>query len=152
MRAVVQRLGKAEVEVNGNVVGRTRTDRPGLLVLLGVGQGDSESDSNYLVEKIAGLRIFPDQDGKMNLSVKDVQGTVLVVSQFTLYGDCRKGRRPSFISAMEPIEAERMVRTFCLNLRHLVDEVEEGVFGADMQVTLTNDGPVTLLIDSKKQF
>jgi D-aminoacyl-tRNA deacylase len=152
MRAVVQRLGKAEVEVNGNVVGRTRADRPGLLVLLGVGQGDSEADSKYLVEKIAGLRIFPDHDGKMNLSVKDVQGTVLVVSQFTLYGDCRKGRRPSFVSAMEPIQAEQMVRAFCLELRHLVDEVEEGVFGADMQVTLTNDGPVTLLIDSKKQF
>ena len=152
MRAVVQRLGKAEVEVNGNVVGRTRADRPGLLVLLGVGQGDSEVDSKYLVEKIAGLRIFPDHDGKMNLSVKDVRGTVLVVSQFTLYGDCRKGRRPSFISAMEPIQAEQMVRAFCLELRHLVDEVEEGVFGADMQVTLTNDGPVTLLIDSKKQF
>ena len=152
MRAVVQRLGKAEVEVNGNVVGRTRQDRPGLLVLLGVGQGDAESDVDYMTQKIAGLRIFPDEDGKMNRSVVDVEGTVLVVSQFTLYGDCRKGRRPSFVASKEPVEAERLVRLFCTRLSMYVDEVQEGVFGADMQVHLTNDGPVTLLIDSEKTF
>ncbi len=152
MRAVVQRLGKAEVEVNGNVVGRTRQDRPGLLVLLGVGQGDAESDVDYMTQKIAGLRIFPDEDGKMNRSVVDVQGTVLVVSQFTLYGDCRKGRRPSFVASKEPVEAERLVRLFCTRLSLYVDDVQEGVFGADMQVSLTNDGPVTLLIDSEKTF
>ena len=152
MRAVVQRLGKAEVEVNGNVVGRTREDRPGLLVLLGVGQADGESDADYMAKKIAGLRIFVDQDGKMNHSVADVKGTVLVVSQFTLYGDCRKGRRPSFVASKEPVEAERLVRLFCVRMRELVERVEEGVFGADMQVHLTNDGPVTLLIDSEKKF
>ena len=152
MRAVVQRLGKAEVEVNGNVVGRTRPDRPGLLVLLGVGHKDDESDLVYMSQKIAGLRVFPDQEGKMNLSVVDVKGTVLVVSQFTLYGDCRKGRRPSFVASKEPVEAERLIRTFCSKLRELVEDVEEGVFGADMKVHLTNDGPVTLIIDSEKTF
>ncbi len=152
MRAVVQRLGKAEVEVNGNVVGRTRSDRPGLLVLLGIGHKDDESDLVYMTQKIAGLRIFSDDEGKMNLSVVDVKGTVLVVSQFTLYGDCRKGRRPSFVASREPQEAERLVREFCSKLRGLVEDVQEGVFGADMQVSLTNDGPVTLLIDSKKTF
>jgi len=152
MRAVVQRLGKAEVEVNGNVVGRTRPDRPGLLVLLGVGQRDDEADVVYMTQKIAGLRIFPDQEGKMNLSVVDVKGTVLVVSQFTLYGDCRKGRRPSFVASKEPVEAEQLVRDFCSKLGELVEDVEEGVFGADMKVHLTNDGPVTLLIDSEKTF
>ena len=152
MRAVVQRLGKAEVEVNGNVVGRTRTDRPGLLVLLGAGRADDESDVGYMSQKIAGLRIFPDEEGKMNRSVVDVKGTVLVVSQFTLYGDCRKGRRPSFVASKEPAEAERLVRLFCTQLGDLVEEVQEGVFGADMQVHLTNDGPVTLLIDSEKMF
>ena len=152
MRAVVQRLGKAEVEVNGNVVGRTRPDRPGLLVLLGVGQGDAESDVDYMTQKIAGLRIFPDEDGKMNRSIVDVKGSVLVVSQFTLYGDCRKGRRPSFVASKEPVEAERLVRLFCARLEEHVEEVQEGIFGADMQVHLTNDGPVTLLIDSEKTF
>ena len=152
MRAVVQRLGKAEVEVNGNVVGRSRPDRPGLLVLLGVGQKDTDADVDYMAKKISGLRIFPDQDGKMNGSVVDVEGTVLVVSQFTLYGDCRKGRRPSFVSSREPVEAERLVRLFCSKLGELVAEVSEGVFGADMKVHLTNDGPVTLLIDSEKTF
>lgn len=152
MRAVVQRLGKAEVEVNGNVVGRTVEGRPGLLVLLGVGQTDDESDARYLAAKIAGLRIFPDPEGKMNLSVVDVDGSVLVVSQFTLYGDCRKGRRPSFVAAMAPGPAEELVRSFARELRGLVPHVDEGVFGADMKVHLTNDGPVTLLIDSDKDF
>lgn len=149
MRAVVQRLGQAEVEVDGKVVGRTLPGRPGLLVLLGVGKDDDDSDVAYLAPKIAGLRIFADEEGRMNFSVTDVEGSILVVSQFTLYGDCSKGRRPYFGSSMEPRQAENLVRAFSERLRTLVSHVEEGIFGADMKVRLTNDGPVTLILDSR---
>ncbi len=125
---------------------------PGLLVLLGVGQGDSEKDVVYLADKVAGLRIFEDDGGKMNLAVGDVGGGVLVVSQFTLYGDVRKGRRPSFDAAAPPDEANRLYEHFCGLLRAKGLPVETGVFQAMMDVELVNQGPVTILLDSAKLF
>lgn len=152
MRAVVQRVKGAHVEVDGATVGATAPDSPGLLVLLGVGQGDGDRDASYLADKICGLRIFADAEDKMNLSVVDVGGSVLVVSQFTLLGDCRKGRRPSFVKAMEPGEAARLVEVFVARARGQVSHVGTGKFQAHMQVHLINDGPVTLLLDSAKAF
>ena len=150
MRAVVQRVTRAEVEVDGEAVGSIGE---GLMVLLGVGEGDTQKDLDYVVRKLVGLRVFPDERGAMNRSVLDVDGEMLVVSQFTLYGDCRKGRRPSFVKAMEPQEAERMCQELIDRARGAgVKKVESGVFGAMMDVELVNSGPVTLLIDSKKQF
>ena len=149
MRAVVQRVSGAKVSVGGVVHGRI--DR-GLLVLLAAGADDGPDDLDYLVRKVTGLRVFEDDDGKMNLSVDDVGGGLLVVSQFTLYGDCRKGRRPSFVHALEPAAADRMVQDFVARCRDLGLPVETGVFGAHMEVSLVNDGPVTLLIDSRKTF
>lgn len=149
MRAVVQRVAEARVEVDGQVVGAI--DR-GLLVLLGVGEGDGEQDLAYLAEKTAGLRIFEDEQGKMNLSVVDVGGAVLVVSQFTLYGDCRKGRRPSFTPAAAPQEANRLYEDYVLRLRAAGLKVATGVFQAHMRVSLCNEGPVTLLLDSRRGF
>jgi D-tyrosyl-tRNA(Tyr) deacylase len=147
MRAVLQRVSRASVEVNGRVVGRI--DR-GWLVLLGVGKGDSESDADWLADKVAGLRAFEDDQGKMNRSVGEVGGGVLVVSQFTLLGDCRKGRRPSFDSAADPIDAERLYDAFCRRIASFGLPTSTGVFRATMGVELVNDGPVTLLLDSKK--
>ena len=149
MRAVVQRVSEAAVSVDGVVRGRIG---PGLLVLLAAGDGDTPADLDYMVRKVTGLRVFEDDDGKMNRAVADMDGGLLVVSQFTLYGDCRKGRRPSFVHAMEPAAADQMVQDFVARCRGLGLPVETGVFGAHMEVTLVNDGPVTLLIDSKKQF
>ncbi|WP_305045245.1 D-aminoacyl-tRNA deacylase [Geoalkalibacter sp.] len=149
MRAVVQRVAEARVEVDGQVVGAIGR---GLLVLLGVGEGDGEQDLAYLAEKTAGLRIFEDEQGKMNLSVVDVGGAVLVVSQFTLYGDCRKGRRPSFTPAAAPREANRLYEEFILRLRAAGLKVATGVFQAHMRVSLCNEGPVTLLLDSRRGF
>ncbi len=149
MRAVVQRVTKAAVSVEGVV--RGQIDR-GLLILLAAGDGDTADDLDYMVRKVTGLRIFEDDDGKMNRSVADVDGGLLVVSQFTLYGDCRKGRRPSFVHAMEPGAADQMVQDFVARCRDLSLPVETGVFGAHMEVSLVNDGPVTLLIDSAKGF
>jgi D-aminoacyl-tRNA deacylase len=150
MRAVVQRCRRAQVTVDGQVVGAI--DR-GLMVLLGAGKGDGEADVAYIVDKLAGLRIFPDADGKMNLSVLDVGGGVLVVSQFTLYGDTRKGRRPAFVDALEPVAAEALYERAVAALRAAgVTQVATGVFRADMQVELVNDGPVTILLDSRKTF
>lgn len=149
MRAVVQRVHSARVEVAGRVTGEIGA---GLLVLLGAGGKDVETDLDYVVHKIASLRIFEDDAGKMNLTVEDIEGQVLLVSQFTLYGDCRKGRRPSFVSAMHPDQAEPMVERAVEKLRARGLTVETGEFGADMDVHLINDGPVTLLIDSKKEF
>jgi D-tyrosyl-tRNA(Tyr) deacylase len=150
MRAVVQRVSRASVTVGGRVTGAI--DR-GLLVLLGAGAGDAASDLAYIVEKTANLRIFPDDAGKMNRSVLDVAGGVLVVSQFTLYGDARQGRRPAFIGALEPVAArslyEQAIEAFRTNG---VARVEAGEFGADMQVELVNDGPVSILLDSRKLF
>ena len=145
MRAVVQRVSRARVDVNGDTVGAIER---GLLVLLGVQAPDTERDADYLAAKIASLRIFNDAQGKMNLDVREVQGGVLVVSQFTLYGDARKGRRPSFIRAAPPQQAEHLYEYFLEAAARHAMPVAHGVFGAHMQVHLVNDGPVTLLLDS----
>ncbi|GAB4166084.1 MAG: D-aminoacyl-tRNA deacylase [Geothermobacteraceae bacterium] len=149
MRAVIQRVSEARVRVDGQVVGRIDA---GLLVLLGVGREDTERDVDYLADKIAGLRIFEDEAGKMNLSVLDVGGAVLAVSQFTLYGDCRKGRRPGFSDAAPPEEADRLYRLFVEALEARGLSVATGVFQAHMQVELINDGPVTMLLSSTREF
>lgn len=149
MRACVQRVSEASVVVGEEVVGRIG---PGLLVLLGVGQADAPADAEQLAEKIAELRVFDDAAGKMNLSVKDVRGGVLVVSQFTLWGDCRKGRRPSFSDAAPPDVAERLYERFVQAIHAQGVETACGRFRAHMQVSLVNDGPVTLLLDSQKLF
>jgi D-tyrosyl-tRNA(Tyr) deacylase len=149
MRAVVQRVSRATVEIEGKQVGSIQE---GLLVYLGVGQDDQEADADYLCEKIAGLRVFEDAAGKMNLSVEQTEGELLVVSQFTLYGDCRKGKRPSFSMAAPPDRAAELYEYFidCCRSRHL--PVATGTFQAMMQVHSINDGPVTLLLDSRKIF
>lgn len=149
MRAVVQRVRRASVRVEGKNV--AEIDQ-GLLVLLGVGSGDTETDSEYLAEKIAFLRIFPDQDGKMNLNVQQVGGSVLAVSQFTLYGDARRGRRPSFSEAAQPEWAEELYRKFVGLLSDKGVQVETGIFQAQMEVELLNDGPVTILLSSGGEF
>lgn len=149
MRAVVQRVSRAKVTVNENITGEIGL---GLLVLLGVGHEDSEADLNYMVEKIAGLRVFEDEAGKMNRSVRDVGGSVLAVSQFTLYGDVRRGKRPSFDDAAPPVEARRLYELFVERIRSLGLACETGRFQEMMEVELVNDGPVTILLDSKKLF
>lgn len=149
MRAVIQRVSEAQVLVEGELVGRVQPGAPGLLVLLGAGHGDTESDADGLADKICKLRIFDDGAGKMNLSLEDVGGSLLVVSQFTLYGDCRKGRRPSFIDALEPGAAARLVERFVARARTHISSVETGRFQAHMMVSLVNDGPVTLLLESR---
>ena len=145
MRAVVQRVSRARVEVDGDTVGAIER---GLLVLLGVQAPDTERDADYLAAKLVGLRIFNDAQGKMNLDVRDVHGAVLVVSQFTLYGDARKGRRPSFVQAAPPQQAEHLYEYFLGATARCAVPIAHGVFGAHMQVHLVNDGPVTLLLDS----
>ena len=146
MRAVVQRVSEASVSVDEQVVGAVGA---GVLILLGVAPGDTEADGLWLARKISTLRIFPDADGKMNLSLLDTGGGALVVSQFTLYGDCRKGRRPSFVSAAPPAHAEPLYEKFMGQLVELgVVAVSSGTFGATMDVALHNDGPVTLVIDT----
>ena len=149
MRAVVQRVSQARVLVDDREIGAIQQ---GLLVLLGVGEHDTDADLAYMVHKIASLRIFEDADGRMNRSVIDVDGSILAVSQFTLYGDVRKGRRPSFVSAMQPDSAKQLFDRFVEESRALGMCVETGQFGAMMQVELINDGPVTILVDSKKDF
>ena len=149
MRAVVQRVSQARVLVDNQVVGQIGK---GLLVFIGIGQDDTEADLTYTVNKVAALRIFEDEDGRMNHSVSDVQGGILAVSQFTLYGDVRKGRRPSFVSAMDPLEARTFFDRYVEKTRALGVSVETGTFQAMMDVELTNDGPVTILVDSKKDF
>ncbi len=149
MRAVVQRVNQAAVEVDGE---RVASIGAGLVVLLGVGEDDGEQDAAYVARKIAGLRIFDDAQGLMNLSVQDVGGSVLLVSQFTLYGDCRKGRRPSFSHAAAPQQAERLYRAVAAHLREQGLRVETGCFQREMHVSLINHGPVTLLIDSERNF
>lgn len=149
MRAVVQRVSRASVTVDGKVVGAI--DK-GFLVLLGVGTGDTREDVSYLSGKIAGLRVFEDPDGKMNLALGDVGGAMLVVSQFTLYGDCRKGRRPSFVESAPPEVANELYEAFVADVRAAGIEVATGRFRAHMDVELVNDGPVTLMLDSRKQF
>jgi D-tyrosyl-tRNA(Tyr) deacylase len=149
MRAVVQRVSSASVSVGGREVGRIGT---GLLVLLGVGAGDTGKDADYLADKIVNLRIFADESGQMNRSVLEVGGSVLVVSQFTLYGDCRRGRRPGYSDAAPPEEANRLYELFAARVRESGLAVATGVFRADMDVQLVNQGPVTLLLDSGKAF
>ena len=144
MRALLQRVREARVTVEGETIGAIDH---GFLVLLGVTHGDGEDQARWLANKIAGLRIFEDEAGKMNLSLLDVEGSVLVVSQFTLYGDTRKGRRPSFTAAARPEQAEPLVTYFAQRLREHGLMVESGTFGAMMQVELVNDGPVTLLLE-----
>lgn len=149
MRSVVQRVKRASVTVNGQTVGQINT---GLLVLLAVGQGDSSNDLTWMVEKLVGLRIFEDEEGKMNRSILDMGGEFLVVSQFTLYGDCRKGKRPSFSSAAPPEQAKEMFEKSVEGIRSYGLKVETGIFQAEMDVELINDGPVTILLDSEKKF
>ncbi len=145
MRAVLQRVKEASVTVDGQVTGQIG---PGLLVLLGVGKGDTEADLEFMLDKIPQLRIFEDDAGKMNKSLLDTSKAMLAVSQFTLYADTKKGRRPSFIDAMPPEEAKRLYALFCEKARALGLTVQEGVFAADMKVALVNDGPVTICLDS----
>ncbi len=149
MRAVVQRVTQASVEVENQCVGRIEA---GLLVLLGVQKGDSGQDVEYMADKISGLRIFPDEEGRMNRSVLDIGGSVLMVSQFTLFGDVRKGRRPSFTEAADPETADKLYEDCNRLLRLQGLTVAQGIFRADMKVQLINDGPVTILLDSKKLF
>jgi D-tyrosyl-tRNA(Tyr) deacylase len=149
MRAVVQRVTHAKVTVDNELVGEIGK---GLVVLLGIARDDTKLDAAYLAEKICALRIFDDDEGKMNLSVKDADGGVLIVSQFTLYGDVRRGLRPSWIEAAAPEVAQPMYEFFVRQVRAAVNEVATGSFRAMMQVELVNDGPVTILLDSKKLF
>lgn len=147
MRAVIQRVKNASVKIDGKIKGEAKE---GLLIFLGVGKGDSEDDLKYIADKAIGLRIFEDENGKMNKSVKDIDGDLLIISQFTLYGDCRKGKRPSFDGAMNPGEAEEMYEKFVAYMRGSGLKTETGEFGADMKVELLNDGPVTIILDSSK--
>ncbi|MBA1336817.1 MAG: D-aminoacyl-tRNA deacylase [Firmicutes bacterium] len=149
MRAVVQRVTTGRVVVDGKIVGQIGK---GFVVLLGVGNNDGKEDVEYMAEKICNLRVFEDGEGKMNLSIKEVGGELLVVSQFTLYGDCRKGRRPGFTDAAPPQKADALYRDFVDYCISKGIKTETGVFQAHMEVELTNDGPVTLLLDSSKNF
>lgn len=149
MRSIIQRVSRAKVTVEGEIVGEIGN---GILVLLGVSREDSEKDADYLLEKTLNLRIFEDSEEKMNLSLLDINGELLVVSQFTLYGDARKGRRPSFIKAAIPDEANRLYEYFVNQARKQIENVQTGKFQAMMDVELVNDGPVTILLDSEKNF
>lgn len=149
MRAVVQRVFRARVDVDGETVGAIES---GLVAFVGAGRQDDESDGKYLAAKVAGLRVFEDDRGKMSRSLLDVGGAVLAVSQFTLFGDVRRGRRPSFDEAMEPVRARKLFDDFVMLLREQGLVVETGRFGAMMRVVVDNDGPVTILMDSRKSF
>jgi len=149
MRAVLQRVTRAQVTVDNEIIGQIEK---GLLVFLGVGLDDDSKDISYMADKIVNLRIFEDANGKMNESLLEQNGELLIVSQFTLYGDCRKGKRPSFSSAGRPEDAEKIYNSFVECCKGYGIKVETGKFQADMKVDLTNDGPVTILLDSKKLF
>lgn len=147
MRVVIQRVKNASVEIDGNVNGKINT---GFLVLLGIASTDTKQDVDYLVKKVVNLRVFSDENDKMNLSLKDVNGELLVISQFTLYGNCREGNRPSFIEAAKPDVAIPLYEYFVEECKKQIPVIKTGVFGADMKVSLLNDGPVTIIIESKK--
>ena len=149
MRAVVQRVTSSKVTVNGEVVGSIER---GFNVLLGISKDDGEEDIKYIKDKIINLRVFQDENDKMNLSLKDVGGELLIISQFTLYGDCRKGRRHNFMAALGGSEAEVLYNKFLEEIKKEGIKVETGIFGADMKVSIENDGPVTLILESKKDF
>ncbi|MFN9720453.1 MAG: D-aminoacyl-tRNA deacylase [Planctomycetota bacterium] len=149
MRAVIQRVSEASVSVHGQIVGEIQQ---GFLVLLGIAEDDTQADALWIAGKIAGLRVFEDLEGRMNLALADVGGSILLVSQFTLYGDCRKGRRPSFVEAARPEKAVSLYQSVAAELRGVGLQVNTGTFQAHMQVRLLNDGPVTLLLDSRKGF
>ena len=149
MRAVVQRVSQASVVVDDQTVGKIG---PGFMILLGVEQDDEPTDTQWMSSKVAGLRVFEDDKGLMNLDIRETSGQILVVSQFTLLGDCRKGRRPSFVAAARPEKAEQFYDGFCDQLRELGIQVETGRFQTTMQVSLVNEGPVTMLLDSQKKF
>ena len=146
MKAVLQRVKYSSVKVDGNVVGEIGN---GFLVLLGAGEGDTNADCEKLADKISKIRLFEDEAGKMNLSAADIGGEILVISQFTLYADSRKGNRPNFMNAMEPKEAERLYEYFVSLLDGKFKKIQKGIFGADMKVELLNDGPVTIILESK---
>ena len=147
MKAVIQRVSSASVEVDGKIIGSCNK---GYMVLLGAAEGDTEADAEILAKKISNLRTFCDENDKMNLSILDVDGEILAISQFTLLADVKKGNRPSFIGAMEPVNAERLYKYFCEKLREAgIKKVDEGEFGADMNVSLVNQGPVTILYDTE---
>ena len=149
MRAVVQRVTESSVTVDGQITGATDE---GLVVLIGVEEGDTDKDAGYIADKVSGLRIFEDENEKMNLSVKDVGGSILAISQFTLLGDVRKGKRPSFITAEDPEIANGLYQQVCENIRNQGIKVETGIFQAHMLVKINNNGPVTILLDSRKTF
>ncbi len=144
MKAVIQRVSSADVTVDGTVTGKIGK---GFMILFGAGRGDTEEEAEYLARKTARMRIFSDENGKMNLSLKDIEGGALVVSQFTLYADCRHGNRPGFTDAEDPERAEFLYEYFCRCLEEAGIPVEKGIFGADMKVSLVNDGPVTILLE-----
>ena len=147
MKCVIQRVLSSSVSVDGNIVGEIQK---GFLILLGVAEGDTEADAEKLAKKISLMRVFEDSEGKMNLSVKDIGGEILVVSQFTLCADCKKGNRPSFVGAMRPEGATRLYELFMALLKdNGVKKVDHGIFGADMKVSLVNDGPVTIILDTE---
>jgi len=149
MRGVVQRVKRAQVSVEDNIIGKIEH---GIMLLLGVEESDDEKDLEYMTDKVVNLRIFEDEEGKMNKSLLDVSGSILVVSQFTLHGDARKGRRPSFITAARPEKAVPLYEKFIQNMKNRGIKTQTGEFGADMEVLICNDGPVTILLDSKKIF
>ena len=149
MKAVLTRVTQAQVDIDGNTVGKIGR---GFLILLGVGPEDTEADCKYLAEKALSLRVFEDDQGKMNLGLEDVDGQVLVVSQFTLYGNCRKGRRPSFVGAADPVLGNALYESFLSHCARLGYEPQHGQFGADMKVLSVNDGPVTLILDTKEMM
>ena len=149
MRAVVQRVKNSEVKVDDNIIGSIDS---GLLVFLGIGNEDAMDDIDYLIDKIVNLRVFEDQQGKMNLSALDLGKDIMIISQFTLYGDCRKGRRPSFFDAAPPDQAERLYDVFVNKINNYDLKIATGEFQAMMDIDLVNDGPVTLLLDSNKEF
>lgn len=144
MKLVIQRVKEAKVDVNGKTVGKIEK---GFLILIGITHSDTTENSDYLVKKVSNLRVFEDENGKMNLSIKDIKGQLLVVSQFTLYADCNNGNRPSFTSAAKPEIAKELYEFFCNKCEENGIEVQKGIFGADMKVSLINDGPVTIILE-----